>query len=121
MKYSTTIYNVYLKYFSNDDMFPYSIDEVFFDITNYLAYYKMTAEELATKVILDVLNTTGITATCGIGTNMYLAKIAMDVWAKHQEPDKNGVRMAELDEMSYRKLLWNHRPIKDFWRVGTRI
>jgi DNA polymerase V len=121
MKYSTTIYNVYLKYFSNDDMFPYSIDEVFFDITNYLAYYKITAEELATKVILDVLNTTGITATCGIGTNMYLAKIAMDVWAKHQEPDKNGVRMAELDEMSYRKLLWNHRPIKDFWRVGTRI
>ena len=119
MKYSTTIYNIYLKYISNDDMFPYSIDEVFFDITNYLKYYHMSAKELATKIIQDVFKTTGITATCGIGTNLYLAKIAMDVWAKHVEPDKNGVRIAELDEMSYRKLLWNHRPIKDFWRVGA--
>lgn len=119
MKYSTTIYNIYLKYISNDDMFPYSIDEVFFDITNYLNYYHMSAKELATKIIQDVFKTTGITATCGIGTNLYLAKIAMDVWAKHVEPDKNGVRIAELDEMSYRKLLWNHRPIRDFWRVGT--
>lgn len=119
MKYSTKIYNIYLKYISNDDMFPYSIDEVFFDITNYLKYYNMSAKKLATKIIQDVFNTTGITATCGIGTNLYLAKIAMDVWAKHVEPDKNGVRIAYLDEMLYRRLLWNHRPIKDFWRVGA--
>ena len=119
MKYSTRIYNIYLKYISNDDMFPYSIDEVFFDITNYLKYYNMSAKELATKIIQDVFQTTGITATCGIGTNLYLAKIAMDVWAKHVEPDKNGVRIAYLDEMLYRRLLWNHRPIKDFWRVGA--
>lgn len=119
MKYSTKIYNIYLKYISNDDMFPYSIDEVFFDITNYLKYYNMSAKELATKIIQDVFQTTGITATCGIGTNLYLAKIAMDVWAKHVEPDKNGVRIAYLDEMLYRRLLWNHRPIKDFWRVGA--
>lgn len=119
MKYSTKIYNIYLKYISNDDMFPYSIDEVFFDITNYLKYYNMSAKKLATKIIQDVFQTTGITATCGIGTNLYLAKIAMDVWAKHVEPDKNGVRIAYLDEMLYRRLLWNHRPIKDFWRVGA--
>ena len=119
MQYSANIYNIYLQYISNDDMFSYSIDEVFFDVTNYLKYYEMNAKELATKMIQDVFNKTGITATCGIGTNLYLAKIAMDIWAKHMEPDKNGARIAELDEMSYRKLLWSHRPIKDFWRVGV--
>ena len=118
MKYSTNIYNVYLKYFSEEDIFSYSIDEVFCDVTNYLNTYKLTPKELATKVLQDVYNTTGITATCGIGTNMYLAKIAMDIGAKHVKPDKNGVRIAELDEMSYRKLLWNHMPLTDFWRVG---
>ena len=118
MKYSTNIYNVYLKYFSEEDIFPYSIDEVFCDVTNYLNTYKMTPKELATKVIKDVYETTGITATCGIGTNLYLAKIAMDIGAKHVKPNKFGVRIAELDEASYRKLLWNHRPITDFWRVG---
>ena len=118
MKYSTSIYNIYLKYFSHEDIFSYSIDEVFCDITNYLNTYKMTPKELATKVVQDVYNTTGITATCGIGTNLYLAKIAMDIGAKHVRPDKNGVRIAFLDEMSYRKLLWNHTPLTDFWRVG---
>lgn len=119
MEYSTLIYNIYLKYISNDDMFPYSIDEVFFDITEYLKYYKMSARSLATMMIKEVFETTGITATCGIGTNMYLAKVAMDVWAKHVEADENGVRIAELNEMTYRKYLWNHKPIKDFWRVGA--
>lgn len=118
MKYSTKIYSIYLKYISADDMFAYSIDEVFFDVTNYLKYYKMTAKQLATKMIREVFETTGITATAGIGTNLYLAKIAMDIWAKHVEPNENGVRIAELNEMSYRKLLWNHRPLTDFWRVG---
>ncbi|MCM1393139.1 MAG: DNA methylase, partial [Ruminococcus sp.] len=96
----------------------YSIDEVFIDATNYLETYRLTASELAMKIILDVLNTTGITATAGIGTNLYLCKIAMDIWAKHIKADKNGVRIAELDEMSYRRYLWNHRPLTDFWRVG---
>ena len=118
MKYSTNIYNIYLKYFSAEDIFAYSVDEVFCDITKYLKYYKMTARELVTKVIQDVYETTGITATAGIGTNLYLCKIAMDLVAKHVEPDKNGVRIAGLDEMTYRKYLWNHRPITDFWRVG---
>lgn len=118
MKYSTSIYNIYLKYFSEEDIFSYSIDEVFCDVTNYLNTYKMTPKELATKVVQDVYNTTGITATCGIGTNLYLAKIAMDIGAKHVQADKNGVRIAELNEMSYRKLLWNHTPLTDFWRVG---
>ena len=118
MKYSTNIYNIYLKYFSAEDIFAYSVDEVFCDITKYLKYYKMTARELVTKVIQDVYETTGITATAGIGTNLYLCKIAMDIVAKHVEPDKNGVRIAGLDEMTYRKYLWNHRPITDFWRVG---
>ena len=118
MKYSTNIYNIYLKYFSPEDIFSYSIDEVFCDVTNYLNTYKMTPKELATKVVQDVYNTTGITATCGIGTNLYLAKVAMDIGAKHVKPNKYGVRIAELDEMSYRKLLWNHMPITDFWRVG---
>lgn len=118
MKYSTQIYNIYLKYIASEDIFAYSIDEVFCDITNYLKLNKATPKEFATKVIQDVFNTTGITATAGIGTNPYLSKIAMDIVAKHANPDKNGVRIAELDEMSYRRLLWNHRPITDFWRVG---
>ena len=119
MKYSTQIYNVYLKYISSEDILVYSIDEVFCDITNYLSYYKMSPKHLATKIIHDVYNTTGITATAGLGTNMYLAKVAMDIVAKHSEPDKNGVRMSGLDEMRYRKLLWEHKPITDFWRVGS--
>ena len=119
MKYSTNIYNVYLKYIAPEDIYVYSIDEVFCDITNYLSYNNMTPRELVTKMIHDVYETTGITATGGIGTNMYLAKVAMDIVAKHTEPDKFGVRMAELDEMSYRKTLWNHKPLTSFWRVGN--
>ena len=118
MECSTQIYDIYLKYVSKEDMHVYSVDEVFIDITSYLDTYKKTAEEMAITMIRDVLNTTGITATAGIGTNMYLAKIAMDIVAKHATPDENGVRMASLDEISYRKLLWNHTPITDFWRVG---
>ncbi len=118
MKYSTDIYNVYLKYIAEEDIYVYSIDEVFCDITNYLNYNKMTAEELVTKMIHDVYETTGITATAGIGTNMYLAKVAMDIVAKHAEPDKYGVRIAKLDEMTYRQKLWTHRPLTSFWRVG---
>lgn len=118
MKYSTEIYKVYLKYIDKEDIYVYSIDEIFADITNYLKFYKMTPEELVTKIIHDVYETTGITATAGIGTNMYLAKIAMDIVAKHKEADKYGVRIASLDEMSYRKELWNHTPLTSFWRVG---
>lgn len=118
MKCSTEIYQVYLKYIAPEDIHVYSIDEVFMDVTNYLDTYGLTPRELAMKMILDVLNTTGITATAGIGTNLYLCKIAMDIWAKHIQPDKNGVRIAELDEMSYRRNLWTHRPLTDFWRVG---
>ncbi|MDY3928347.1 MAG: DNA methylase [Clostridia bacterium] len=118
MKYSTRIYNIYLKYVSCEDIHVYSIDEVFIDITNYLNTYKLSARELAMKMIRDVLKTTGITATAGIGTNMYLAKVAMDIVAKKMPADKNGVRIAELDVMSYRRQLWNHRPLTDFWRVG---
>ena len=118
MKYSTTIYDIYLKYFSEDDIIVYSIDEIFCDITHYLNTYKLTPQELITKVLKDVYETTGITATAGIGTNLYLCKIAMDIVAKHTEPDENGVRMAYLDEMKYRELLWDHRPLTDFWRVG---
>lgn len=118
MKYSTDIYNVYLKYLAPEDIYVYSIDEVFCDITNYLTYNKMTPRQLVTKMIHDVYETTGITATAGIGTNMYLAKVAMDIVAKHAETDERGVRMAELDEMSYRRLLWKHRPLTSFWRVG---
>lgn len=118
MKYSTNIYNVYLKYIAPEDIYVYSIDEVFCDITNYLNYNKMTPKELVTKMIHDVYETTGITATAGIGSNMYLAKVAMDIVAKHTEPDKYGVRIAELDEMSYRRQLWNHRPLTSFWRLG---
>ena len=115
---SSDIYEVYLKYVAPEDIHSYSIDEVFMDVTNYLPTYKLTARELAMKMILDVLQTTGITATAGIGPNLYLAKVAMDIWAKHIQPDENGVRIAEMDEISYRKRLWTHRPLTDFWRVG---
>ena len=118
MKYSTKIYNIYLKYFSEEDIYVYSIDEIFCDITPYLKIYKMSEKDLVTKVIQDVYKTTGITATAGIGTNLYLCKVAMDIVAKHVKPDKNGVRIAGLDEMTCRKLLWTHTPITDFWRVG---
>lgn len=118
IKYSTNIYNIYLKWFSQEDIYVYSIDEVFIDITHYLKTYKMKARELVTKVIQDIYDNTGITATAGIGTNLYLCKVAMDIVAKHVEPNKNGVRIAGLDEMTYRKLLWDHSPITDFWRVG---
>ena len=118
MQYSTKIYNIYLKWFSAEDIYVYSIDEVFIDVTHYLKTYNMRAGELITKVIQDVYDNTGITATGGMGTNLYLAKIAMDIVAKHAQPNKNGVRIAGLDEKLYRKLLWTHTPITDFWRVG---
>ena len=121
MKYSTNIYNIYLKYLSSDDVFSYSIDEVFCDITDYLNYYKKTPVELVTMIIKDIYLTTGITATGGIGTNMYLAKIAMDIVAKHTTPNEFGVRIAYLDELRYRKTLWAHEPLTDFWRVGSGI
>lgn len=121
MKYSTNIYNIYLKYLSSDDIYVYSIDEIFCDITNYLKLYKMTPSELVTKMIKDVYDTTGITATAGIGTNLFLAKVAMDVLAKHASPNHFGVRIAYLDEMNYRKKIWHHRPITDIWRVGKGI
>ncbi len=118
LEYSTIIYNIYLKYIAPEDMHVYSIDEVFMDVTHYLKTYGMTPAELASKIIRDVLDSTGITATAGIGTNLYLCKVAMDIVAKHVEPDSHGVRIAQLDEAGYRKLLWNHRPLTDFWRVG---
>lgn len=118
MKYSTEIYNIYLRYVAPEDIHVYSIDEVMISAAAYLDTYKMTARELAMKMILEVQKETGITATAGIGTNLYLSKIAMDIGAKHTEPDENGVRIAELDEMSYRRQLWSHRPLTDFWRVG---
>lgn len=118
MKYSTKIYNIYLKYIAPEDIHVYSIDEVFMDVTDYLQTYHMSAHELAMKMIRDILKETGITATAGIGTNLYLCKIAMDIVAKHTAADEDGVRIAELDEMSYRRLLWAHRPLTDFWRVG---
>ncbi len=121
LKYSTRIYNIYLKYISPEDIHVYSIDEVFIDATSYLKLYKMTAYELAMKIIQNILDETGITATAGISTNLYLCKVAMDIVAKHIKENKDGVRIAELDEMSYRKLLWNHKPITDFWRVGRGI
>lgn len=119
IKYSTEIYSIYLKYIAPEDIHIYSIDEVFIDLTSYLSTYKLTAHELIMKIIRDILKETGITATAGIGTNLYLAKIAMDIVAKHISPDKDGVRIAELDEMKYRRLLWEHKPITDFWRVGS--
>jgi len=118
MKCSTDIYNVYLRHVASEHIHVYSIDEVFMDITDYLTTRGDTLREFIMRVILDVLNTTGITATAGIGTNLYLAKIAMDIGAKHIAADENGVRIAELDEMSYRCSLWTHRPLTDFWRVG---
>ena len=118
MEYSTRIYQVYMKYVAPEDIVVYSIDEVFMDVTNYLTAYKLTARELARKIILDVIETTGITATAGIGTNLFLCKVAMDIVAKHIPADKNGVRIAELDEMTYRRTMWSHQPLTDFWRVG---
>ena len=121
MKYSAQIYNIYLKYISKDDIYVYSIDEIFADITNYLSYYEKTPEELVGMIIKDVYETTGITATAGIGPNLFLCKIAMDIVAKHKEPNEIGVRIATLDVDSYRQLLWNHLPITDFWRIGPGI
>ena len=118
MEYSTKIYETYLRYIAPEDIHVYSIDEVFMDVTSYLKTYALSAKELAARIIQDVLGQTGITATAGIGTNLYLCKVAMDIVAKHVNPDKNGVRIAELDEMRYRELLWDHQPITDFWRVG---
>ncbi len=118
IEYSTRIYDIYLKYVAPEDIHVYSIDEVFMDVTPYLGASGMTPREFAKKIVKDVLDTTGITATAGIGTNLYLAKIAMDIVSKHIEEDSDGVRIAKLDEMTYRKLLWSHRPLTDFWRVG---
>lgn len=118
MEYSTRIYQVYMKYVAPEDIIVYSIDEVFMDVTRYLKTYGLTPHDLAMKIILDVLKTTGITATAGIGTNLYLCKVAMDIVAKHIPADENGVRIAELDERSYRRELWSHTPLTDFWRVG---
>jgi len=118
MEVSTKIYQVYLKYIAPEDIHVYSIDEVFIDLTSYLKPSGLTARQFTSMMIADVLKTTGITAAAGIGTNLYLAKIAMDIEAKHAEPDENGVRIAELDEMTYKQKLWSHRPLTDFWRVG---
>ena len=118
MEYSNKIYSIYLKWFSPEDIYVYSIDEVFIDVTHYLQTYNMRASELITKVIQDVYENTGITATGGMGTNLYLCKVAMDIVAKHTTANENGVRIAGLDEKTYRKLLWEHRPLADFWRVG---
>ena len=118
MEYSARIYGIYLNYMAKEDIHVYSVDECFMDVTRYLSLYHLTAKEMAQKLMDAVMEETGITATAGIGTNLYLCKIAMDIGAKHVKPDKNGARIAGLDEMTYRKLLWNHRPITDFWRVG---
>ena len=118
MQVSTKIYDIYLKYIAPEDIHVYSIDEVLIDVTGYLQTYRLSAYDLAMKMILDVVRTTGITATAGIGPNLYLAKVALDIGAKHIQPDENGVRIACLDEMSYRRTLWTHRPLTDFWRVG---
>lgn len=118
LEQSTKIYDIYLKYISAEDIHVYSIDEVFLDVTGYLKAYQTTPRQLAKRIITDILNTTGITAAAGIGTNLYLCKIAMDIVAKHIPADSDGVRIAQLDEMRYRRLLWNHRPLTDFWRVG---
>ena len=121
MEISSKIYSIYLESISPDDIHVYSIDEVFIDATEYLRIYGLSAHELARKLIREVLSKTGITATAGIGTNLYLCKVAMDIVAKHIPADADGVRIAELDEMSYRRTLWNHRPMTDFWRVGRGI
>ena len=117
-EYSSRIYATYLKYVAPEDILVYSIDEVFIDVTNYLHTYGMTAHELTMTMIRDVLYNTGVTATAGIGTNLFLAKVAMDIVAKKAKPDKDGVRIAALDEMSFREILWTHRPLTDFWRIG---
>ena len=121
MEISTNIYKTYLKYVSSEDIHVYSIDEVFIDITPYMKLYKMDAHSFTMMLVKEVLKETGITATCGIGTNLYLAKVAMDIVAKHMEPDSDGVRIAFLDEMKYRKELWDYKPITSFWRVGRGI
>lgn len=121
LAYSKRIFDIYLKYVAPEDIHAYSVDEVFIDATPYLKTYRMTARELTIRMIHDVLDKTGITATAGIGTNLYLCKIAMDIVAKHIPADKDGVRIAELDEMSYRHLLWGHKPLTDFWRVGKGL
>jgi len=121
IQYSSEIYSIYLKYFSAEDVHVYSIDEVFIDATSYLSYYNLTARELTQKVIQNILQETGITATAGIAPNLFLCKVAMDIVAKHVEPDENGVRIAELDEMGFRQRLWNHQPLTDFWRIGHGI
>ena len=118
LEVSTQIYKIYLKYVAPEDIHPYSIDEVFIDVTGYLPLYKMTAHQLAVKMVREVLAETGITATAGIGTNLYLAKLAMDIVAKHIPPDRDGVRIAQLDEESFRYFLWDHRPMTDFWMTG---
>lgn len=118
MEVSSTIYKIYLNYIAPEDIHVYSIDEVFLDVTDYLQTYQTTPVQLASRMIQEVFEKTGITATAGVGTNLYLCKVAMDIVAKHTEPDEKGVRVAQLDEMSYRRLLWNHRPLSDFWRVG---
>lgn len=118
IEYSTKIYEIYLKYVAPEDCHVYSIDEIMMDVTHYLKTYQLSARELAGKIIEDIHSATGITATAGIGTNLYLCKVAMDIVAKHIPPDKNGVRIASLNEKSYRRILWAHRPITDFWRVG---
>ncbi len=118
MQYSRNIYRIYLKYVAPEDIHVYSIDEVFMDVTDYLAVYRLTPTGLAEKIITDILETTGITATAGVGTNLYLCKVAMDVEAKHAKPNEQGIRIAYLDEITYRRKLWSHRPLTDFWRVG---
>ena len=119
MEKSTQIYHIYLNYIAPEDIHVYSIDEVFLDVTHYLTIYGMTARELAAKMMQDIFDQTGITATAGIGTNLYLCKVAMDIVAKHVKTEKSGMRISELDELSYRKMLWNHTPLTDFWRVGA--
>ena len=121
MNFSAKIYNIYLKHIAKEDIFVYSIDEVFADITRYLKYHKTTPKEFVTKILQEVVKETGITATAGIGTNLFLAKVAMDLVAKHAKADNYGVRIAELDEMTYRKTLWDYRPITDIWRIGKGI
>ena len=118
MQYSARIYEIYLKYIAPEDIHVYSIDEVFLDVTPYLKTYAMTARQLVSKIVREILQTTGITAAAGIGTNLYLCKVAMDIVAKHIAPDGDGVRIAQLDELSYRQLLWDHTPLTDFWRIG---
>ncbi len=121
MEYSARIYDIYLRFVAEEDIHAYSVDEVFIDITQYMTLYSMTARELTRRMVMEVLREVGITATAGIGTNLYLAKVAMDMMAKHCEADEDGVRMAELDERGYREKLWSHEPLTDFWRVGSGV